>query len=315
MVVAGDGRRCRASVETTCLGSVAHAGDVAHATRQATNSKPPVRRCTGSDLTVSGAPSGRAPRHESDGVHRVARQHAAAREQPPGLPVRQPELGLIERELAVDPAGEAVADERRVDGRVEPVVLGGVVADQRRRESRAVAVEQRPRPRRRNRPRRARTRASSPTPIRRRAGRVRRQRRGASRPRCLVRRGRAPAASATTLRKLGRPRPGCSRRSSCCRPCGPASARRRRPSTAAIGVLGRNDPRSAGAVQADRHAVLAGDGAELGDRRRRTRGRRRARGAGRRTAPTRRRAPASRPAARRPPGARPLPAPARRSSA
>ncbi len=60
---------------------------------------------------------------EPHGEHRVARQHSAAGEQTTGLPVRQTELGLIERELPVDPPGEAVTDERCIDRRVEPVLL------------------------------------------------------------------------------------------------------------------------------------------------------------------------------------------------
>ena len=39
-----------------------------------------------------------------------------------------------------------------------------------------------------------------------------------------------------------------------------------------VGVLGRDDPRSPGAVQADGYTVLAGDRAELGDRRTRPAG-------------------------------------------
>ena len=52
---------------------------------------------------------------QSHGVDRIAREHAAAGEQPTGLPVRQAELGLVEGELPIDPAGEAVADEWSVD--------------------------------------------------------------------------------------------------------------------------------------------------------------------------------------------------------
>ena len=40
------------------------------------------------------------------------------------LPVRQAELGRVERVLPVDPPREPVTDERRVDGGVEAVVLG-----------------------------------------------------------------------------------------------------------------------------------------------------------------------------------------------
>ena len=59
-------------------------------------------------------------------MHRVAREHAAATEQATGLPVRQSEFGLEQRELSVDPTREPVADEGRLDGSVEPLVLLGV---------------------------------------------------------------------------------------------------------------------------------------------------------------------------------------------
>jgi hypothetical protein len=63
-------------------------------------------------------------------------------EQPAGLPVRQAELGLVEGELPVDPAGEPIAHERGVDGGVEPFLLVGILADQRRGQARAVPIEQ-----------------------------------------------------------------------------------------------------------------------------------------------------------------------------
>ncbi len=60
----------------------------------------------------------------ADGVDRGAGQDAAAGQQPAALPVGEAELGRRQGVLAVDPAGEAVADERGVDGVVEAVVLG-----------------------------------------------------------------------------------------------------------------------------------------------------------------------------------------------
>ena len=65
-----------------------------------------------------------------DREHRVARQHTAATEQPTGLPVGQAELGLVEGELAVDPAREPVTDERRIDDVVEALLRPIVTADQ-----------------------------------------------------------------------------------------------------------------------------------------------------------------------------------------
>ena len=76
------------------------------------------------------------------GVHRISREHAAPGEQTTELPVRQSELRGVERVLAVDPAGEPVAHEWRVDGGVEAPLLVAVVTDERRHEPRTVAVEQ-----------------------------------------------------------------------------------------------------------------------------------------------------------------------------
>src|SRR5262245_45170120 len=50
---------------------------------------------------------GDAAPHREDAV---SAQDSAAPEQAPSLPVREPELGLLEGVLAVDPAREAVAD-------------------------------------------------------------------------------------------------------------------------------------------------------------------------------------------------------------
>ena len=78
----------------------------------------------------------------ADRVDAVARENAAATQHATTLPVRQPEFGLVECVLAVDPPGETVAHERRVDRRVEALVLGGVGADQRGHEVGAVAIEE-----------------------------------------------------------------------------------------------------------------------------------------------------------------------------
>ena len=78
----------------------------------------------------------------ADGEDGISAEHAGPPEQAPPLPIRQTELRLVEGVLPVDPPREAVADERRIDGGVELVVLGVVVGDQRRHEARAVAVAQ-----------------------------------------------------------------------------------------------------------------------------------------------------------------------------
>src|SRR5690606_20127205 len=84
----------------------------------------------------------RLPDPGAHGEHPVARQHRAAGEQPPVLPVGKAELGLVQRVLAVHPTGEAVAHEGRVDGGPEAVLLGGGLVDQAGGELRAVAVKE-----------------------------------------------------------------------------------------------------------------------------------------------------------------------------
>jgi len=79
-------------------------------------------------------------RAQPERVHRVARQHRTATQQPAGLPIREPEFGLVERELTIDPASEPVADERRIDSAVEGLVFGLIVADQRGNQVRAVLI-------------------------------------------------------------------------------------------------------------------------------------------------------------------------------
>ena len=239
----------------------------------------------------------------ADRVDRVAGQHAAAPEQTAELPVRQPELGGVEGVLAVDPAGETVADERGVDGGEEALLLARVVADQRGDEARAERVVQGDRlvDRLGDDERRLRASPPTPTPCPARRGR------GASPPaRCDRRR---PGASVTfvvnrsagtcvsapavdvesgrgaeharrrrrrrrgTSGRARRPgRTGCSRRSACCTPCGRASSsrwprtarrRHRRPATSHAPPVPWSAHRCSG---------LAGDGAELGDRRARAAG-------------------------------------------
>src|SRR5262249_5536281 len=57
------------------------------------------------------------------------------------LPVREAEFGPVQGVLAVDPAGEAVADERRVHRLVEAAVHRRVLAQQAGDELRAVLIE------------------------------------------------------------------------------------------------------------------------------------------------------------------------------
>ena len=49
---------------------------------------------------------------------------------------------MIQGELSVDPSREPVSYERCIDRRIEPVVLVSGLADERRGEARAVAVEE-----------------------------------------------------------------------------------------------------------------------------------------------------------------------------
>ena len=63
--------------------------------------------------------------------HRIAGEHAAASEQSALFPVGQAQLGAVERILAVDPAGEAVADERRIEALVGGLGLDRVLGDDR----------------------------------------------------------------------------------------------------------------------------------------------------------------------------------------
>src|SRR5690349_16725147 len=78
----------------------------------------------------------------ANGEHAVTRENRTARKQAPALPVRKPQFRLVQRVLSVNPAGDPVADKRRVDRVVEPRLRLGIFTDQRHGELRAVAVVQ-----------------------------------------------------------------------------------------------------------------------------------------------------------------------------
>ena len=93
--------------------------------------------------------------------------------------------------------------------------------------------------------------------------------------------GWAPRRAPAGRRRLHRPRPAPARRrprpprstrSGCCTPCGRASARTAACTTSARCIGGDHHPRPTGAVQADRHAVLARHRAQLRDCRTRATG-------------------------------------------
>ncbi len=63
-------------------------------------------------------------RSGTNGEHRFARENSTSPEEPSVLPVREAQLGAIESELAIDPPGESVAHERRIDLLPEPPMLG-----------------------------------------------------------------------------------------------------------------------------------------------------------------------------------------------
>ena len=182
----------------------------------------------------------------------------------PGLPVGEAQFGLHQRELPIDPTGESVAHERRIDGAVELVVLVGVVADEGRDEVRAVAIaldhrvghgvdeEQR------------HLRHGVPLPLVSEAGIVGFE---------FVDDRRHAAHGSGFAR-------GCTeRRDEIVRTRSHDAAHVQRVAHLAVermpngegellgrGAVGRHHPRPAGAVQAHRHAVLARHGAQLGDR-------------------------------------------------
>lgn len=60
-------------------------------------------------------------------------EHSAPGKEPTELPVGEPEFGLVEGVLSVDPSGEPVADERGVNGGEEPIVFRDPRSPARRR--------------------------------------------------------------------------------------------------------------------------------------------------------------------------------------
>ncbi len=217
---------------------------------------------------MTAPPRGRRHQRRSSGSTTWARWRTVCTESPDSTPPRassrppcqldRPSSGRVEGVLAVDPAGEAVADERGVDGGVEAVALGGVVADDRGDEARAVAVAQldggvdvgasrraatsgecshsHSRPRSSAAigdaagstcsPSARRTLISS---LKRAAGTAGRDDASTCRPGRASRAARRPRRwPRGTRRRDRRARPGCSTRSACCTPCGRGSGRRRR---------------------------------------------------------------------------------------
>ena len=109
--------------------------------------------------------------------------------------------------------------------------------------------------------------------------------RRAARTRRSPRRRRGRASAARNRYELRRPaRRRSHRRSTCCTPCGRASASTRGGEHVGVGVLAGDDPGPAGPVQADRDAGLATRRHRAERRPYPTLGRRRAPGGGRRTA-------------------------------
>ena len=79
---------------------------------------------------------------EAEGVDGVAGQDAGSAGKAAALPVGEAEFGLVEGVLAVDPAGESVADERGIERRPHHRVVAGIFAQHGGDEAGAVAVEQ-----------------------------------------------------------------------------------------------------------------------------------------------------------------------------
>ena len=79
----------------------------------------------------------------ADSEHAIARENGATGEQAAALPVGKPQLRFVQRVLAVDPTGNAIAHERRIHRVVKTLLHGGIFTDQRHGELRTVAVEQR----------------------------------------------------------------------------------------------------------------------------------------------------------------------------
>ena len=61
------------------------------------------------------------------------------------LPVGEAELGCLKRVLTVDPSGEPITDEGRLDPAVDRIDGRGVIGDHRHDEPRAVLVAERDR--------------------------------------------------------------------------------------------------------------------------------------------------------------------------
>src|SRR3569833_2393781 len=78
----------------------------------------------------------------ADGEDAVAAKNGAASEEATELPVGQAEFGATEGILAVGPSGEAVADERGVDGFEEANVRLRVLGEEGGNELRAIPVEE-----------------------------------------------------------------------------------------------------------------------------------------------------------------------------
>ncbi len=74
-----------------------------------------------------------------DREHARPAEDAAAGEQPAELPVRQAQFRLVQGVLTIDPPGEPIADEGRVDRGVEAVLFGFVVADERHGKTRGLS--------------------------------------------------------------------------------------------------------------------------------------------------------------------------------
>ena len=83
------------------------------------------------------------PHPRAKRIDAIAAQHAAAREKPPALPVRQAQFGPVERVLTVDPTGEPVANEGRVDGREESRLGRRILGDQGSDKTWAMLIEER----------------------------------------------------------------------------------------------------------------------------------------------------------------------------
>ena len=216
------------------------------------------------------------------------------REQPAVLPVGQAQLGTVEGELAVDPAGEAVADERGVDGGPEALLLVRVLREEAGHEAGAVLVEEGDGGVEVVDHDQADLRALLPLPLDaeeadgQRLGLLLAHRTGralhADRPREPARIHVALAAHGHP--ELGRRLPSLARglrggdeagdellrpflddATDVERVADLAVERARHCGGEAIGIGSDagDEPRAAGPVEADRHAGLAGDGAELGD--------------------------------------------------